>query len=599
MEEVYKKEIFQKFELNEEQIHEIRKYFEEKSNSILDEETNNNNSLLVNLGLGFFKPIYAFFSSIYWFFRRKNINNEKKKLNKELFDGIIMLSKFKTLNEFLEKLVKLIDDHYNEVFKNQKYTKEEEICKNIKLNTPKQMDSKIIEELKKQAETLLESQEGNHYNILVLGRTGVGKSTLINVVLNLEGDKAAKENPVKPETGADNELLPNLEENSNGKYNKKKFVPLEYSSEKSSLVLLDSRGIEISKNYNIDIATEDIKQFIEERNGLNSDPDKFIHCIWYLVSGNRFEDDEGKYVKSLKSLYTNFGLPIIFVYTKDIGGNQRILIQERIQEFMEEKITFISILARDMEMKTKKNSFKFEAYGVFEDDGLVKQSFDLAKKAIKSSYFNYMKNLLKNIFISKINLKADLKANSFIIDKIKSLIYKEQESLEKVRNNFQNDFLNIISLYLIDEEVPDFTLQNKEIITNFFNCFPDVNDPKLKHLIDILKEKESDHLTLNFIKIKSKAEKELEIENNLEIEEIQNMLNKEIVEPMKDRIPYIALSYVLMKYMIFLRNFLFNILSKDFEQSYKRLENIISEEMRSIINKVYNNIMKKTNIQRK
>ena len=97
-----------------------------------------------------------------------------------------------------------------------------------------------------------------------------------------------------------------------------------------------------------------MKQFIEERNGLNSDPDKFIHCIWYLVSGNRFEDDEGKYVKSLKSLYTNFGLPIIFVYTKDIGGNQRILIQERIQEFMEEKITFISILARDMEMKTKK-----------------------------------------------------------------------------------------------------------------------------------------------------------------------------------------------------------------------------------------------------
>ena len=118
-------------------------------------------------------------------------------------------------------------------------------------------------------------------------------------------------------------------------------------------------------------------------------------------------------------------------------------------------------------------------------------------------------------------------------------------------------------------------------------------------MIDILREKESDELTLNFIKIKSKAEKELEIEDNLEIEEIQNMLNKEIVEPMKDRIPYIALSYILMKYMIFLRNFLFNILSKDFEQSYKRLENIISEEMRIIINKVYNNIMKKTNIQRK
>ena len=271
-----------------------------------------------------------------------------------------MLNKFKAQNEFLEKLVKLIGSHYNEVFKNKKYTKEEEICKNIKLNTPKQMESKIIVELKKQAEMLLESQEGNHYNILVLGRTGVGKSTLINVVLNLEGDKAAKENPVKPETGVENVHLPNLEEKSNVKYNKKKFVPLEYSSEKSSLVLLDSRGIEISNNYNIDVATEDIKQFIEERNGLNSDPDKFIHCIWYLVSGNRFEDDEGKYVKSLKSLYTNFGLPIIFVYTKAIFEKETNLIKGRIEDFVEEKINFIPIIARNMEIKIKKKLFQLK-----------------------------------------------------------------------------------------------------------------------------------------------------------------------------------------------------------------------------------------------
>ena len=505
-----------------------------------------------------------------------------------------MLNKHKAQNEFLEKLVKLIDCHYNEVFKNKKFIEEEEICKNIKLNTPKQMDSKIIVELKKQTEILLESQEGNHYNILVLGRTGVGKSTLINVVLNLEGNKAAKENPVKPETGVDNENSSNSEETSIPK-SKKKFVPLEYSSEKSSLVLLDSRGIEISKNYNIDIATEDIKQFIEERNGLNSDPDKFIHCIWYLVTGNRFEDDEGKYVKSLKSLYTNFGLPIIFVYTKAISEKESDLIKDRIEDFMEEKINFIPIIAREIEIKTKKKAIPIEAYGVFEEDGLIKISFDLAKKAIKSSYFNYMKNLLKNIVISNIHIKANINANSFIIDKIKSTIYNRKESLEEIRNNFQNDFLNTISKYLIDEEVPEFALENKELIKKFFNCFPNVNDPKLLNLIDILREKESDKLILNFIDINLKAEKQLGIKNNLEKQEIQIMLNKEIIEPTKDRIPYIALSYILTKYMIFLRNFLFNKLSEDFEQSYKRLENIISEEMKTVITKVYDNIMKKAN----
>ena len=596
MEDIDEKQILKKFEIN---IGEISKYIEEKSNELSAEENRNNNSLIINLGFGFFghEPWYAFFSSIYWFFKRRIINNKKQKFNKELSDGVLMLNKFKAQNEFLEKLVKLIGSHYNEVFKNKKYTKEEEICKSIKLNTPKQMESKIIVELKKQAEMLLESQEGNHYNILVLGRTGVGKSTLINVVLNLEGDKAAKENPVKPETGVENVHLPNLEEKSNVECNKKKFVPLEYSSEKSSLVLLDSRGIEISNNYNIDVATEDIKQFIEERNGLNSDPDKFIHCIWYLVSGNRFEDDEGKYVKSLKSLYTNFGLPIIFVYTKAIFEKETNLIKGRIEDFVEEKINFIPIIARNMEIKIKKKVIPIEAYGVFEEDGLIKQSFDLAKKAIKSSYFNYMKNLLKNIIFSDVKLKANLNANSFIIDKIQSIIYNEKESLEIVRNNFQDVFLNIISSYLIDEEVPEFTLENKELISKFFNCFPDVNDPKLVHLIDILREKESDKSILNFIDINLKAGKYLGIQNNLDIQEIQKMLNKEIEEPIKDRIPYIVLSYILMKYMIFLGNFLFKILSEDFEQSYKRLEDIISGEMKTIINKVYDNIMKKIDIK--
>ena len=590
MEEIFKNDNLKKFE---EHIHE---FYNEKSNSLLAEENTNNNHLLINIGFSlFFKnPLYGLLSSLYWLYKRKSINDEKHEFNKQFFDGITMLNKHKAQNEFLEKLVKLIDCHYNEVFKNKKFIEEEEICKNIKLNTPKQMDSKIIVELKKQTEILLESQEGNHYNILVLGRTGVGKSTLINVVLNLEGNKAAKENPVKPETGVDNENSSNSEETSIPK-SKKKFVPLEYSSEKSSLVLLDSRGIEISKNYNIDIATEDIKQFIEERNGLNSDPDKFIHCIWYLVTGNRFEDDEGKYVKSLKSLYTNFGLPIIFVYTKAISEKESDLIKDRIEDFMEEKINFIPIIAREIEIKTKKKAIPIEAYGVFEEDGLIKISFDLAKKAIKSSYFNYMKNLLKNIVISNIHIKANINANSFIIDKIKSTIYNRKESLEEIRNNFQNDFLDTICKYLIDEEVPEFALENKELIKKFFNCFPNVNDPKLLNLIDILREKESDKLILNFIDINLKAEKQLGIKNNLEKQEIQTTLNKEIIEPIKDRIPYIALSYILTKYMIFLRNFLFNKLSEDFEQSYKRIENIISEELKTVITKVYDNIMKKAN----
>ena len=207
--------------------------------------------------------------------------------------------------------------------------------------------------------------------------------------------------------------------------------------------MLDSRGIEISKNNNIDIAAEDIIEFINKRNGLNSDPDKFIHCVWYLVSGNRFEDDEGKYVQSLKSLYTNFGLPIIFVYSQAINEKDGNLIKERIEELMKEKINFKQIIARDIEIKTQNKKRKpmiAEAFGVFEEDGLIKMSFEYAKNAIKSSYFNYIRNLLKKIFVKDINYKVYLCAQNYIFSEIKWVIFEQEKSLEEVWNSFENIF---------------------------------------------------------------------------------------------------------------------------------------------------------------
>lgn len=203
---------------------------------------------------------------------------------------------------------------------------------------------------------------------------------------NLKGNDAAKENAVKPETGANDEYIKqNVNENSIV-LRKKKFTPIKYYSEKSSIILLDSRGIELSKNYNIDIATEDIKQFIEERNSLNSNPDKFIHCIWYLVSGKRFEDSEGNYVKSLKNIYSNFRLPIIFIYTQAINAEDGDLIEERIKEFMREDINFIQIIAKDIEIKSKNRNRKKPtiepAFNVFDKDGLIISHLNSLKKLL-------------------------------------------------------------------------------------------------------------------------------------------------------------------------------------------------------------------------
>ena len=378
---------------------------------------------------------------------------------------------------------------------------------------------------------------------------------------------------------------------------KQKFVPVEYTSENSSLVLLDSRGIELSKNYNIDVASEDIEKFIKERNGLDSDPDKFVHCIWYLVSGKRFEDDEGKYVKSLKGIYSNFGLPIIFVYTMAVFEQDGDAIQERIEEVLGEKIIFVQVIARDMERKSKKNRKQapIKSFGLFEEnDGLIKISFDEAKKAIKSSYFNYMKNLLKKKFVNHINIRSFLEANLFIANKIDKILY-DKRTLEEVRNSFEKEFLEITKLFLIDKEIPEFTNENKKIIREYFNCFPDLKDKKLVDLVEELKNIESGKLVVGYMDLNYKAE-EFGVQKKQGKEEIENMLDKDIIEPIRNRIPYIALCYILLKYMGLLSENLYEKLSQDFEQSYKRLENKTSEELKVIINNVYDNIMKNSGI---
>ena len=104
-------------------------------------------------------------------------------------------------------------------------------------------------------------------------------------------------------------------------------------------------------------------------------------------------------------------------------------IQERIEGVLGEKIIFVQVIARDMERKSKKNRKQdpIKSFGLFEEnDGLIKISFDEAKKAIKSSYFNYMKNLLKKKFVNHINIRSFLEANLFIANKIDKILYDKR-----------------------------------------------------------------------------------------------------------------------------------------------------------------------------
>ena len=166
--------------------------------------------------------------------------------------------------------------------------------------------------------------EVNHLNVLKVGPSGVGKSCLINSILELDGDKKAETEVTKPTI---------------------KTFNMHESEKKPNIRLIDSRGIE-KGDYNIDSFVNEITKYIENLE-LNGNPDNYIHCIWYCITGTRFEDIEEETLLKLSSIYDDFKLPIIVVYTQAIIPNFYNAINKEINK-INKNIEFIPVIAKDL-----------------------------------------------------------------------------------------------------------------------------------------------------------------------------------------------------------------------------------------------------------
>lgn len=133
-----------------------------------------------------------------------------------------------------------------------------------------------------------------HLNIILVGPSGVGKSTLINAILKLE-------NRIKTDVRAPQTQKIDFHES--------KIIPF--------LRLVDSKGIEKNVESGVDAICKSISEFISKQIE-NKNSDKFIHCIWYCWTGTRFDPSEIEVLKVLSNQYHLETLPVIIVYTNSI-----------------------------------------------------------------------------------------------------------------------------------------------------------------------------------------------------------------------------------------------------------------------------------------
>ena len=122
-------------------------------------------------------------------------------------------------------------------------------------------------------------------NIIVAGKTGVGKSSLINYIFGKEVAKVGDGQPVTQEIQ-------------------------EYDLENDNITLFDTKGIE-AKDY--EKTLDNIKKYLELRQDSPDENDE-IHIAWLCISerGDRVEESDRELLKILSEA----GIPVIGVFTK-------------------------------------------------------------------------------------------------------------------------------------------------------------------------------------------------------------------------------------------------------------------------------------------
>ena len=353
----------------------------------------------------------------YEYERAERIRKEKEAY--DLFNERKEETQTQFITELYNNFLKMTDFCKDEL--KSEYQQEEKKIYNLidKINKTENFEIQFNERIKQTLDNLstkMSKLNVEHLNILLIGPSGVGKSFLINTLLKLEGKNKAKTKNTKPTTKAFE------------KYESKK-VP--------NIRLIDSRGLE-KGNYNTEVFVKEVIKYVEQQE-LKGNPDEFVHCIWYCVTGTRFEDIEEEILFKLTDLYDDNNLPIIVVYTQAMVPEYYNAIENEIHK-IKKNIEYIPVVAEDIKIANnqyvKSNNL----------DKLLIKSLEKSKNAVYSSVFSSLKKNILNITLQNID-----KNNFKIKENLQKYItYKENVSLIPDFDK-EKQFKNIIKEIIFGE----------------------------------------------------------------------------------------------------------------------------------------------------
>ena len=416
---------------------------------------------------------------------RERFEREKQLLEKEQKEKEERMRQIEKEKEEIEKCKVALDNEYTEgIIEITKKFKEQEENWIIALEGP-EIDGKIVKLKEKLGElfdrlfeyencmekihkkfmniikTTFKPKELEKMNFIVIGTSGVGKSTLINEIF---GEQLAKEGMGKRTT-------------IESKRYESKLVPF--------ISLLDTMGTEIGTGHKlVDVLKETLDEIINKLD--KNDPNEHVHCIIYCTSSNRFFEDELDVILKLREKYDGKKLPIVIVYTRATKDEEAENAKKTINEFLTKHgeslsddifgITFIKVNAREEKFENLGDVFYKASFGLPHlMSTCIKKGEKSYRYAIKSSLIQigknsikeYMENMYKkltnNNYFNYLAEKYEPNFSDYIsfcfykmtdIDEQKGISKKELQKLKKylIRHNlFIDNSLSVVKCMLCNK----------------------------------------------------------------------------------------------------------------------------------------------------
>jgi predicted GTPase len=300
----------------------------------------------------------------------------------------------------------------------------------------------------------IKNELDNKNRILLMGKSGVGKSTLINAIFDYD----------LAETGIGRPIT---------MYEKPKKY--EYFS-REELELFDTRGIELDPNYGIEKTSKIVEEFIKEQL-IKKEP---INSIWYCITGNRIEDIELDLIKKLKSLYKDDSLPVIIVYTQCTDDETFSEIKNYLETQFNNKVSIKKILAKQKNV----NGINCKRYGLEELLNETKEIIEKNKEFVDISTAKIKtKEKMEKILNENINIESNIQFEKKIEKIILSFFQKygnsslNQNNIKSFYTQYENKCNSIIKGKLneiVDKEAQKMKIDLSDILTKVIRKYGNI-----------------------------------------------------------------------------------------------------------------------------